>query len=111
MDSYSHGHPEDFSDIDVSLEAATAFQRRVLDQCRRIAWGCTVTYAELASRAGWPGAARAVGNVMARNPVPLIIPCHRVVGAGNRLGGFSAPSGLVMKKRLLALEGAGVALS
>ena len=68
--------------------------------------GETVSYAELAGRAGSPNAARAVGGVMAGNRVPLLVPCHRVVGAGGRLGGFSAPTGVELKKRLLALEAA-----
>ncbi|MBN2141449.1 MAG: MGMT family protein [Desulfovibrionaceae bacterium] len=69
-------------------------------------FGRTVTYGELAARCARPGAARAVGRVMARNPWPLIVPCHRVLGAGGRLGGYSAPAGPGLKKHLLGLEGA-----
>ncbi len=83
----------------------TAFQRAVIDHCRRIPRGEVLTYGQLAERAGYPRSARAVGNVMATNRVPLIVPCHRVVGAGGNLGGFSAPQGLQMKRRLLRLEG------
>ena len=104
LQEFAEGTPQDFSDIGVDVESYTSFQRRVLNQCRRIPWGSTVTYAELARRSGSRGAARAVGNVMAQNPIPLIVPCHRVVGAQNRLGGFSAPSGTTMKKRLLERE-------
>jgi methylated-DNA-[protein]-cysteine S-methyltransferase len=63
-----------------------------------------LTYGELAAKAGYPGAARAVGNCMAANRIPLLIPCHRVVCAGGRLGSYSAPGGTVTKRRLLALE-------
>ena len=71
---------------------------------REVGWGETVSYGELAEMAGRPRAARFVGNVMARNPIPILIPCHRVVAAGGRLGGYGA-SGTGTKRRLLALEG------
>ena len=72
---------------------------------RAVAWGETVTYGELAKRAGTPGTAQDVGVAMARNPVPLIIPCHRVLAAGGKIGGFSAPGRTETKERMLALEG------
>lgn len=100
----AEGQPQWFSDVSVDVGVRTSFARRVLDQCRQIPWGSTVTYGELAARSGSSRAARAVGNVMSKNPIPLIIPCHRVVAAGGALGGFSAPSGISMKKRLLAME-------
>ena len=93
---------DDLLDIAVDVSHLTAFQRAVVHHCRRIPRGEVVTYGELARRAGYPGAARAVGQVMATNRIPLVIPCHRVVAAGGRLGGYSAPQGLAMKKRLLA---------
>jgi methylated-DNA-[protein]-cysteine S-methyltransferase len=89
----------------LDLDGHTAFQRRVIRCCRQIPWGATRSYAELAARAGSPRAARAVGAVMAANRFPLIVPCHRVIGARGSLGGYSAPTGLVMKSRLLAREG------
>jgi methylated-DNA-[protein]-cysteine S-methyltransferase len=95
---------DDFSDIELELSEHTAFQRRVVEACRAIPLGETLTYAELARQAGHPGAARAVGQVMATNRFPLIVPCHRVVASGGSIGGFSAPDGLSMKRRLLALE-------
>jgi methylated-DNA-[protein]-cysteine S-methyltransferase len=104
VQAYATGHPDDFSDVPIALDGCTDFQRRVLRQCRRIAHGRTMTYAELAARAGAARAARAVGGVMARNRIPLVIPCHRVVGSGGALGGFSAPDGIRMKRRLLELE-------
>jgi methylated-DNA-[protein]-cysteine S-methyltransferase len=85
------------------------FQRAVVGHCRRIPPGQTLTYGQLAARVGRPRAARAVGRVMATNRFPLIVPCHRVVAAGGVLGGFSAPQGLAMKKRLLAAEAASIA--
>ncbi len=100
---FARGEPTDFSDVAVETRGATSFQRRVIDACRAIPWGETCSYGELASNVGRPGAARAVGSVMAANRVPLVVPCHRVVAAGG-LGGYSAPQGLAMKRRLLAAE-------
>ena len=78
---------------------------RVIAACRRIPWGETRSYGDLATECGSPGAARAVGSVMAKNRYPLIVPCHRVLAAGGDIGGYSAADGLVMKRRLLAAEG------
>jgi methylated-DNA-[protein]-cysteine S-methyltransferase len=94
-------------DVPVRLTGLTPFQQSVLHECGRIPPGKTLTYGELADRAGRPGAARAVGNALARNPVPLVIPCHRVVASGGVLGGFSAEAGVGLKKQLLALEAQG----
>jgi methylated-DNA-[protein]-cysteine S-methyltransferase len=101
---YAAGKDVHFDDIAVDLGPVTPFQSRVLACCRNIRRGATISYAELAKAAGRPGAARAVGNVMARNRCPLVIPCHRVLHAGGGLGGFSAPQGLTLKRRLLNLE-------
>lgn len=79
------------------------FFRTVLDACRAIPPGATLGYGELAAQVGRPGGARAVGQAMARNPTPLLVPCHRVLAGGQRLGGFTG--GLAMKRRLLAHEG------
>lgn len=106
IQAYCDGHEDDFSNVPVALGATTEFQRRVLQHCRRIAYGRTLSYAELAAAAGSPRACRAVGNIMARNRIPLVIPCHRVVGSHGSLGGYSAWTGLEMKRRLLRLEGA-----
>ena len=100
---FAAGEPVDLAGFPVS-DPPTRFARRVAAELRRVPRGETVSYAELADRAGSPRAARAVGGVMAGNRVPLLVPCHRVVGAGGRLGGFSAPTGVELKKRLLALE-------
>lgn len=104
LQQYAAGAIDDFLDVTVDLEDRTRFQRAVLQACRRIAFGQTLTYGELAARVGAPRAARAVGSVMAGNRTPLVIPCHRVVRSGGSLGGFSAPGGLRLKTRLLQME-------
>ncbi|MEZ6150733.1 MAG: methylated-DNA--[protein]-cysteine S-methyltransferase [Pirellulaceae bacterium] len=88
-----------------------SFHRKVLEQCAQIPAGQTLTYSELASRAGSGRAARAVGSAMARNRWPLIIPCHRVVGADGRLTGYSGTGGIETKRRLLGLEAGELVLS
>lgn len=100
---YAAGHNAQLDEIPVDESKMTEFQRKVRQACRKLKRGETATYGELARKVGRPGAARAVGTVMSRNPTPLIIPCHRVVGVTG-LGGFSAPQGLSMKDFLLRLE-------
>ncbi|MEO8494307.1 MAG: methylated-DNA--[protein]-cysteine S-methyltransferase [Planctomycetota bacterium] len=95
---------DDFLDVALRVTDKTPFQQAVIERCRRIPLGETLSYGELASAVGHPGAARAVGSVMSSNRFPLIVPCHRVVGAHGALGGYSAPDGIEMKRRLLALE-------
>lgn len=90
--------------LDVDLGACTPFQRRVWETLRRVRSGALITYGDLAARAGVPGGARAVGQAMRLNPVPLIVPCHRVV-ASQHAGGFSA--GAEWKRFLLEQEGQG----
>lgn len=90
-------------DLPLDLADHGLFSRAVLMECAHIPRGEVVTYGELAARAGRPGAARAVGQVMRRNPLPLFVPCHRVVGADGRLTGFGG--GLELKGRLLRMEG------
>lgn len=82
----------------------TPFYREVLERCAQIPAGQTLTYGQLAARAGRPRAARAVGSAMARNRWPLIVPCHRVVGSDGRLTGYSGAGGIETKRRLLGLE-------
>jgi methylated-DNA-[protein]-cysteine S-methyltransferase len=101
---YAAGDPVEFRDIPLPAATGGPFQQRVLAACRDVAYGQTRTYADLALAAGSPRAARAVGNVMSANRLPLLIPCHRVVGSGGRLGGFSAPRGVALKRELLAME-------
>ncbi|MCX8066002.1 MAG: methylated-DNA--[protein]-cysteine S-methyltransferase [Candidatus Hydrogenedentes bacterium] len=104
LDRYFSGINEDFSDIPLDLTGASEFQLRVWDALRKISFGKTCTYAELAVRAGFPPRyARAVGFALGRNPIPIIIPCHRVLPATGGLGSFSA--GVEWKRRLLQIEG------
>jgi methylated-DNA-[protein]-cysteine S-methyltransferase len=103
--AYFEGEPVDFTfDPAVSLDHAGVFARQVLHACRQIGLGRTTTYAGLAARIGRPGAARAVGTALAANPIPLIIPCHRVLRSDGGLGGFSAPGGTATKQKLLDHE-------
>ena len=105
--SYAAGEVQDFRDVRIDLEHLNMFSRRVVQLCRELRYGETIEYGQLARRSGSPTAARAVGQVMALNRLPLIIPCHRVVSAGGRMGGFSAADGVATKRRLLAMEAAG----
>jgi methylated-DNA-[protein]-cysteine S-methyltransferase len=103
--AYFEGFHINFSsDIPISLNGLNQFSRDVLTTCINIKFGQTITYAGLAKRSGRPGASRAVGNALAKNPLPLIVPCHRVVRSDGKLGGFSAPGGISLKKRMLTLE-------
>lgn len=108
---FAEGEPVEFDDVPVSATGMTEFQRQVIAACRAIPWGETVSYGGLAAKVGHPGAARAVGTVMSKNRVPLVVPCHRVLASGGNLGGYSAPQGLAMKRRLLALEKQGQAVA
>jgi methylated-DNA-[protein]-cysteine S-methyltransferase len=100
---YARGEPVAFPDA-LDFSAATPFQRSVWQATQEIPYGRTRSYGWLAARAGRPRAARAVGQAMAANPWPIIVPCHRVVSSNGRLGGYGG--GLDMKERLLLLEGA-----
>lgn len=103
--AYFEGKTADFNtDTPVFLQNLPSFTRSVLSACRKIPFGQTSTYSALASAIGRPKAVRAVANALARNPLPLIIPCHRVVRSDGKIGGFSAPSGVKIKKRMLILE-------
>jgi methylated-DNA-[protein]-cysteine S-methyltransferase len=99
------GGPDTLRAISLDLSRCSPFHRRVYEIARTIPAGETLTYGELAARAGSPGAARAVGQAMARNPFPLVVPCHRVTGAQGWAGGFSAHGGVSTKFRLLRIEG------
>jgi methylated-DNA-[protein]-cysteine S-methyltransferase len=103
---YFEGEQTDFSGIELDLGDQEAFFEQVYAAARRVGWGHTTTYGALTKEVGaGPEAARDVGQAMARNPVPLIIPCHRVLAAGGKVGGFSAPGGSATKLRMLELEG------
>ena len=99
------GHSDPMRDVLIDVNAKPPFTRRVLEWARTIEPGQTCTYGELATRCGSPGASRAVGQIMARNPIPILIPCHRIVGAGGKLTGFSAAGGVSTKLRMLTIEG------
>jgi methylated-DNA-[protein]-cysteine S-methyltransferase len=98
------GGRDDLADIVLDMDGVEGFERQVLEAARGIPPGGTLTYGELAARVGAPGAAREVGQAMARNRFPIIVPCHRVMAAGGGFGGFSAPGGLESKARLLNIE-------
>lgn len=103
---YFAGAPVEFSALRLDLAEQDAFFREIYFALRRVGWGETTSYGALAKAIGaGPEAARRVGQAMANNPIPLIIPCHRVLAAGGRLGGFSAPGGSDTKVRMLELEG------
>ncbi len=102
--SFAAGEFEDFRDVAIDESHLTPFERSVVQACRTIPYGETVSYGKLAAKVGRDGAARAVGRVMATNRYPLVVPCHRVLAARGGLGGYSAPQGLAMKRKLLALE-------
>jgi methylated-DNA-[protein]-cysteine S-methyltransferase len=100
------GAPRDLREVALDTTGIPAFALRVYALAREIAPGATLSYGELAARLGDPGAARAVGRALGDNPFVIIVPCHRVLAAGGRPGGFSAPGGLATKRRLLAIEAA-----
>lgn len=103
---YFAGESVDFSRFTLDLDDQDDFFREIYSAARRVGWGHTTTYGAIAKELGaGPQAARDVGQAMARNPVALIIPCHRVLAAGGKLGGFSAPGGAMSKARMLELEG------
>ena len=100
------GEPSDLTAIVLDMEDVPEFARRVYEVARAIPPGETLSYGEIAARVGTPGAAREVGQALGHNPYPLIVPCHRVLAAGGKIGGFSANGGVDTKLRLLSIEGA-----
>ena len=106
---FTDGEPISFGHVQLTWpKPLTRFRKRVISETRRISWGNTLTYGEVARRAGSPAAARAVGTAMSSNRFPFVVPCHRVVGSGGGLGGFTAPGGVGLKKRLLMMENSSV---
>ena len=100
------GQPVDLSGVALDMSRVPDFDRRVYEVARTILPGATLSYGEIASRLGARDAARVVGSALGRNPFAIIVPCHRVVAAGGKLGGFSARGGVSTKLRLLSIEGA-----
>jgi methylated-DNA-[protein]-cysteine S-methyltransferase len=99
------GEPRHLRQAPLDLQGIPAFAQRVYEVARTIEPGCTLSYGEVAALCGDRNEARAVGQALSSNPFPIIVPCHRVLAAGGRSGGFSAPGGIVTKLRLLQLEG------
>jgi methylated-DNA-[protein]-cysteine S-methyltransferase len=95
----------DLSSIRLDMQGVAPFHRRVYALARGIAPGCTLTYGDIATQLGDPGAARAVGQALGHNPFAIIVPCHRVLAAHGQAGGFSAHGGAATKLRLLSIEG------
>lgn len=106
LSAYYRGEPVDLSWVGLDLSGCPPFDRRVYGVLAGLGRGVVMSYGEVAKRAGRPGAARAVGGAMARNPLPPFIPCHRIVGSDGRMVGFSTEGGLSLKRRLLEMEGA-----
>lgn len=104
MRAYFAGETVELDDLPLDLDGAPAFARKVYAAARAIPRGKTETYGDVATRVSSPGAARAVGGALGKNPIPLFVPCHRVVAANGRLGGFSASGGIALKRRMLSLE-------
>lgn len=108
---YFVGKKVDFSDCQLNLDKFTNFQKKILQVVRKIPYGETRSYKWVAQTAGYPRAYRAVGNVMKNNPIPLIIPCHRVIKNNGMLGGFSGKEGIALKKKMIDIEAAVLLLS
>jgi methylated-DNA-[protein]-cysteine S-methyltransferase len=108
MTALLRGEPSDLSSVHLDLDRVPAFERRVYEVARTIPAGETVSYGQIASRLGDARLAREVGQALAQNPFPIIVPCHRVIAAGGKLGGFSARGGVATKQRLLSIEQANV---
>ena len=102
------GKPDDLLDIPLDLDGVPEFNRGVYDIARRIPPGKTLTYGDIAKKLGGVELSRDVGQALGRNPCPIVVPCHRVLAAGNKPGGFSARGGVETKLKMLAIEGAAV---
>ena len=100
------GEAVDLGDIPLDLEVAPDFHRKVYEVARTIPPGQTMTYGEIAKKLGVPHESREVGQALGRNPIAIIVPCHRVLGADGKMGGFSANGGVATKRRILEIEGA-----
>lgn len=100
------GKKQSFEDVPLDFEGMTTFRKKVYQNAMKIKAGQVITYGQLAKKSGSPGAARAVGSAMARNPFLILMPCHRVVGSNGKMHGFSAIGGIKTKEKLLKIEGA-----
>lgn len=102
---YAKGKKIDFSAVPVDLTGVDDFRLAIYEAARKLEFGQATTYGELARQAGHAGLPRETGQALGANPVPLVIPCHRILAAGGKIGGFSAPGGSATKEKMLALEG------
>ncbi|MCA6124806.1 methylated-DNA--[protein]-cysteine S-methyltransferase [Bradyrhizobium sp. WSM 1704] len=100
------GKPNDLADITLDLDGVPDFNRNVYDIARKVPPGKTITYGDIARQLGGVELSRDVGQALGRNPCPIVVPCHRVLAAGNKPGGFSANGGVVTKLKMLQIEGA-----
>lgn len=103
--AYAEGEQVDFSGVPVDLSGIDDFRRDIYAAARTLGYGETTTYGGLAEKSGHKGLFRETGAALGANPVPLVVPCHRILAAGGRIGGFSAPGGSATKERMLAMEG------
>jgi len=103
---YAQGEAIDFSEVPVDFDGIDPFRKAIYRAARKLGFGETTTYGALAADAGFPNAARDTGTALGRNPVPIVVPCHRILAAGGKLGGFSAPGGTTTKQKLLMMENA-----
>jgi methylated-DNA-[protein]-cysteine S-methyltransferase len=108
IEDYAEGAEVGFADVTLDLSGVPAFHRRAYEALLSVGWGRTVTYGDLARQLGDVGLSRAVGQAMGANPMPLVIPCHRVLASDGKPGGFSAPGGAASKVKMLALEGVSI---
>ncbi|GAB3720856.1 methylated-DNA--[protein]-cysteine S-methyltransferase [Amycolatopsis oliviviridis] len=106
MVALMNGERTDLTGVELDYEGVPEFHHRVYEFIRTIPAGKTLTYGDIANILGMPGGAQAVGQAMGRNPFPIIVPCHRVLAAGGKDGGFSARGGVATKRRMLVIEGA-----
>ena len=104
LQDYAQGKRVNFSEFDLQLPPRTPFRDKVLAATRQLGYGQITTYGDLARLVGHPRAARAVGTVMSTNRFPILIPCHRVMAAGGKLGGYTSPAGTDLKQRMLDME-------
>jgi methylated-DNA-[protein]-cysteine S-methyltransferase len=108
IEDYAEGRTVAFGNLPLDLSAVPAFHRRAYERLLLLEWGQTTTYGDLARELGDAHLSRAVGQAMGANPMPLVIPCHRVLASNGKAGGFSAPGGTATKARMLALEGVSI---
>ena len=104
VQEYYKGKKVNFFDYQLNLKSYTPFQKKVLSTVSKVPYGILKSYQEIAVEAGFPRAFRAVGNMMRKNPLPLIIPCHRVIRSDGKLGGFSGGKGIALKKKMIDWE-------